>query len=1485
MATFGEQLLSRAFSSGAARRKEAKERADKKMALLANPAQLDKLVAGFTQMVSPSKAKLSSDFALKTDAAEANIPDDHPLKGYGTQLKENIKGALADPRTAQYSVDRIVYDLAGSGLNKKGESGKSLIEESHKYKYKKDYAPLNWFGAFGEDEKVRALPGYQEYKDEQGALKPEEYKTGFLESMGYGAGFEVGVRGLQKGLAKSVPKHFLGKWASKRLAATAFGPAVGAAAVLAVPAFAVYDAIQNVVEKSNFGRAYNDSWQMDVARGLVVGIAPAYGGHKLFRGIVSKAAEKNLIKGIAEKTLMQYPSARNAIQLGKDRAIAAKTNELVDTTIEGLEKSQAFSVAELFDKRTAAASSVEGYVKAYGGFESPFREGVKKTAPWTSKDVKRVFSSFTDEQADVAMQKAKTKGIKKATAEVKEGVDVIEDQRLKEIKDGITKGLKGVMDEVDAAAIEKYTTDDLLKNYKFAKGERLVKKTEKIKKAEKKVKAAVDDAVDKEILATKIAEVGEDISASRLRLAEMGKRFKGGLIQTKSGAVVKKKGKKAVEQIPDEVVRKKEAALPKGMEEISYHQAKQRILAAQAKKQRPLKEEALKPVMKDHVDALEGSIGRKLTEAEMDDAEWLARAGNSETIEEMFRSADALTRKEFDPSKWKMFYAAIASVPLLSVFDGQTKTADASIGKVAVGVAANTKVAKVVMDGFKATGRSAKEIFKDIIDQGLAYIPAVEGQKFMGTRQKVISVAKMVKDRGERLVDQIIRVEDTPFGTSKFMSTAGFGRLYMKAGGDAAIDVGGCHLAQGNMVEKHMKVLDNMLDDVLNYDRNPKSIIQVMKPLSDKFSVQVGAYNAIESKMATIKGAKEKFIKDLGKRKLKLEDRIKNENGVKEADDSLALLREARKELQGPAKQFAKEHEVMMKHLSDTNPAVRMALAAEDTVDFKYRPWLKNKMTYSELEAVGYHKKFMEDYATAITKVMGDDAVIRSRPYIHHAFHPSQRKQYVIDELKRLKLDIPAAVPYTKFFSRSKYSHQMVPHIGYNTGRYIPDAESRIYMGGFWDKGNPDGWHALSRSPIVQGSTPLKEFFSRLEAASKPAPDTWSNKAANTYVAIEVFRLLGWSTSVAFKHLFKLPGTWAQLGFKEAMKHIPQSVRVFSRTFSQGMRGRELAKQLGMQGKVGERAVTDIVTRTFSRQYGYMNTIMDLDLAVNPASTFDAALKFANEKGGVFVRAVEHFDRTHGVLAAGAMAAKRGMTAKDAVYGVVDTILKNNFLSGALNPSWMRNPKIRAIALFQNTAFKIMERRLIGAVKAAELVKTVGGEVKRQGLKNTLKELRGVRQFIREGEHEFKESIIMDALNADRGYFGTPQSVQFMKEVLMAGGILAAGGAGGMHLHEHVFHIPFLKGETKYPTIATSPFLNAIFDVKENRAEAARKEIGPDWFVSDFLQEWLWQDKYGPVPQMMKKAIRLTNNDIPKRYQGTQFEKLFYFLGVPSKEH
>ena len=161
MASFGEQLLSQAMRGASARRererRELKSIEDDKLSLLADPTKLDKLVANFTTMVSPSRAKLGTDFASKVDAADANIPSDHPLKGYGHSLRDSLRQALSAPENRGVSIEQLVLYHADQEL-------KPLVKKSHEYKYRKDYRPGNWFGKFGEDEDVRALPGYEEFK-------------------------------------------------------------------------------------------------------------------------------------------------------------------------------------------------------------------------------------------------------------------------------------------------------------------------------------------------------------------------------------------------------------------------------------------------------------------------------------------------------------------------------------------------------------------------------------------------------------------------------------------------------------------------------------------------------------------------------------------------------------------------------------------------------------------------------------------------------------------------------------------------------------------------------------------------------------------------------------------------------------------------------------------------------------------------------------------------------------------------------------------------------------------------------------------------------------------------------------------------------------------------------------------------------------------------------------------------------------------------
>ena len=1497
MPTFGEQLLSQAIRSSIAEEERKRRKLEKiesdKLSLLANPTKLDKLVADFTSMVSPSSAKPDTSFASKVDATDANIPDDHPMKGYGQELREGLKEALSDPQFRGIPVERIVLGLASYKMESAPEGEKNLVEKSHEYKYKKDYSLTNWGGLFGEDETVRALPGYEEFKKRKKAITPEEIKTSYKKALGIGAGFAAGGQLTRRAAIRWGGKKLRSWGARKLVTGAALGPYVGLASMAAVPAFKIFDATTNVIERTHFGRSQGALAKF-IPEAIIGGLIPTYIGHKALTKTISKAAEKGLIKEGIKNALMRLPTAERAIKLGEARAVERATQKAADEAVEKLAKNktakrQIFKAVD--DDYTRKKFGVKDLTRAERQtFERdlarPFTKeftGAKVEVP---KSVDKIFANFTEAQSDAALARSKDIGIRKATQQVDEGIKVVELQKEKEIKDGIYKGLENV---VRSRFTPKHDVDDLVKNFPSKKKTRIAKKVVKEDRKIKKAVKEVDNAVDKEVLAAKIIELEGNAAAARERLADMGARFrKTGLYKTKTGATVLKKGKKVKEtvQVPDEVIKKKEAEvakvskpIPEGMEEISYAEAKRRLLKDMMAKKNPVKEEL---VVKPAIDNAETSIGkqiekqqgRKLTKNEMSDAEWLARAGEAEGIDDIFATTDGLMKEEFDPGKWKFFVAGAASIPLLSLFE--SGEAEASMTSEALNVLAKSKVPKFVVDSLKATGKSLKQLRKEMIEQNLVYIPAAEGQKYFGERMKAISVAEMVAERGEKLADQVIRSKSLPFGFDRLMGMAGFSRLFFKAGGEPAIELGSRKFVSDSMAEKGMQVFDNIVSNIKDYDANPKFVIEAMQSLAKRFAAEVGAFNAVEYQIKVTKGARNKLLKSLKSKKLKGQDRKDTLIGLEEAKASLTQLKSARDKLEPVARQFEKDYEATIKILAKDNPAVRLSLAAEDTSNFKFYPWLKDMMTFEEKEAVGYYKRFMDEYAEEIVRVYGKDAVIESRPYIHHAFHPEWQTRYINDELARLKLKISPHPPYTELHSRAKYSKQMVPHIGYNTGRYIPDVEKRLQMKEFWN-----GWDSIRRSPMVQNSNALREFFQRIHNASIPASDHWSNKAANWYVGIEVFMLLGLSTSVAFKHLFKVPGTWAQLGFVPAIKHIPESLKIFARTFSKRDSGRSLAAQMNLSGKQGEKAVSDLVTRTFARQYGYMNTIMDMDMSVNVNSTFESGLRWLNEKGGILVKGVEHFDRAHGILAATHMAANRGMTAKQATYGVVDTILKNNFLSGVLNPSWMHSPKVRALFLFQNTAFKIFERRLVGGIKALELSKEVGKSVKLKGLKQTLKELRGVRQFIKEGEHEFKESIILDALNADRGYFGTPQSIQFMKEMLIMGAIINAGGLMGTDLWEHVNHLPFLKGHTKYPVLATSPIFNAMFDVKGNRAKAARDNKAPEFMMTDFLKEWLWQGKYGPYPQSVKKAMRLSNNDIPHRYRDSKFKYLF---GIPATE-
>jgi len=296
-----------------------------------------------------------------------------------------------------------------------------------------------------------------------------------------------------------------------------------------------------------------------------------------------------------------------------------------------------------------------------------------------------------------------------------------------------------------------------------------------------------------------------------------------------------------------------------------------------------------------------------------------------------------------------------------------------------------------------------------------------------------------------------------------------------------------------------------------------------------------------------------------------------------------------------------------------------------------------------------------------------------------------------------------------------------------------------------------------------------------------------------------------------------------------------------------------------------------------------MNTIADLDfeaLIPHKVGFYQALTKRLqgfNRWGSIPIRAIEALDRHHTVLAGWHMGAKKGMTAQQAFYAIYSNILKVNFLSGAANPAWIRNPKIRSVLLFQNTVFKIMERRLWTAWRAGRDIKTVIGEIKHQDIQRTLKEMKEIGKYVLGAEKELKQNMIFDALTASKDEFGGYAVKQAMTEILVSGGLLVGGGAIGLNLMPQVWHVPLLRTGAKAPTLAVNPLLNAVFRTAGEREKEMEYGIEHGFLMTEFLKNWLRSTAY--IPQTLNKAIRVTKDDIPEIYKGSKWQ---YFFSVPA---
>ena len=1394
-----------------------------------------------------------------------------------------------------------------------------------------------------EDKAVRKLPGYEEWKAKERVKPRDEWHTGPAEAAAVGAGWTAAlmlgskmlgrgaistgtIPGVLVGAALMAIPEFMAidavrnvlhktEWARAREGSwKAYVPAaIGLVGGGVGARKAITSTIKKAAEKSVFSKGVTELLMKDPTAANAIRAGEAQKIAKVAQARVDRVMLRYISREDALKS--QFRTAED--YLG---AVRGKTREEVAKLDVGAgERWAAYKVGRIgelrrgvakIDVRTVLKEQRAGMVRGLefaeiraaekaakkargsgGALLDAFQEASGRTKPLSRKKAAKIFTKeLNDKGTEAALKKAeKTGKLREAVAEQKKVQDLAKKQKK------IPEKSKVAVSRERAEARKKKKLQDKISEAApiAAKAERrkLIKERYELLK-KRKAGAKVTTEVEPETEPS-FESIGREFK-NTVSLEETG------LVETFKGGVEESMGGFADDTARDLVELFKDSGKLFGVG-VGAAIGTTALLGAEGVEASTLVKMGLKvgrklvPKFKNTQEAL--LFGEKATVEQVVELKRLREVTTKEftatlKAEEFNKAMEKATESQFygealevvekmpHALEWLkkakegtgLGVALFGSIPLASLFSADPVEA-AGFSKIGI------EVPKVIAGLLKeAPGRKEMlKLAKDMKDAGLLHIPIAKGAKEVKYVQSTISTAKQAVEKNNNLIRNI-KAETTPFGnwlTAKLSPYTTGNILYDI---NPIPEVGNLQSAIGNNVMNFLKATGNILGGVPGLIKKETAGIveKSMAPLAKKYSKNVIAYRAVETEIEKL----EKPLKKLY-RALKKEGGAQHLPAIEKIEAKRASLLVAKKELGPIFNEFVKDVEGQYKKLAPEHPTTRVALACEDTAEYVKYPWLKSLMKPEEEEAVIWLKNIFESYKGRMAAA-GHDVI--EGPYCHHALHPDWLEKGAKEVLEGFALD-SKAIPFTKFFHRAKYSKMMMPDINYTMQKYLLDSERRIQWSKFWGKGQKNSWYAHRRWIDTYGTEQQKMFWKRLSDAAVPPAPTKANVAANIYSSFEVLRLLGLSPSVALKHYFKNIGTMSTMGAGNFVSHLPEAVITAIRGAKNSPEMKSIYRLIGVKGSKGKRKVFDEVADSFITQIHRMNMIADLDFeAVIPHKAgfwraFTEKMQNINRWGSIPVRMIESVDRHHTILAAWEAGAKKGMTAQQSIYGIYNNILRLNFLSGACNPAWVRNPLIRAALLFQNTAFKIMERRLVVAWRAGKDVKTTIGVVRHQDIQTTLKEMAEVGKLMLGAERQLKQNMIFDALTSTKGYFGTPIIKQAMTEAILSGAIIMGGGIAGMNLTAQVWHVPFLRHGAKAPTLAVNPFLNAIFRTVGEREEAEEYGIEKDFMILAMTKNWLKSSGY--LPQTANKLVRISKQDIPEIYAGSKWS---YFFSVPAKE-
>lgn len=655
-----------------------------------------------------------------------------------------------------------------------------------------------------------------------------------------------------------------------------------------------------------------------------------------------------------------------------------------------------------------------------------------------------------------------------------------------------------------------------------------------------------------------------------------------------------------------------------------------------------------------------------------------------------------------------------------------------------------------------------------------------------------------------------------------------------------------------------LTVTNNILKDA-GVEQQLKEISDLFEPLVAKYHKQVNLENpywhGVVETMDNVLAGKYSSSADTSLKKLSNAIRLsKGDLSVLDAEEKaiyeviLKRKQEALGEidkLKPVIEEFNTEYEQYARTAAERFSTSRVAYATEKYGMSPENNWLEGLLSPAEKKAAEEISALNTAYAVRM-KESGHEII--SGPYIHHPAHPSVN---YAEDLKHLGIFTPdndEAMRLVHFFHRSAGSKLMIPDTHYIMAKYLPDANKRIEISELWKN-----WEPIKQQMQAKGGYEgALSLLDKARTAFDPMDISGSAKWLNRYAAFEVARLLTLSPSVSFKHTLKLMGNWTI---------FPTSISAKATAENFGLQARQLAQDIVGDFYRGKDNIADL-SRALTHMHHTYAAVSDMAPYEVPVSIYDNYITKINKAGSAFVNMVERFDRGQTFISSMMMAQKRGMTPEQAMYGLMDSVLRVNFLTGPNNPKWLKDPFIRTMMMFQGTPFKILEQRMMTAYK--------GGK----DVLNTLKLLSKLKDDIKTGEANFKWHMLNDELTRHKDVFGNNYSTQFLKQLMVIGTVIYGGKkVFDADLWGHAIHVPGMQLKEKGIQLGVNPIVSAAYQTATGGNITPSNEN--DFALSRFWQSWLGQPGF---PAIARKIARLSDDDIPAIYKES---KLSYLFGVP----